>query len=285
MTDLEQGLPGYERLELPPDPELADTQDWDAGQWQTDFEASLEAVTLFLRIRDPVAILARTASRFILTNPRIERPEAPKQVEVELTQILMLLNRHRPSANPVSPNNLARYWRLVRRHLRGFMNKQPNTGNESDIERFVSRRARLFTLYYRNIFSREDCEHALNGILRQVDSPSEAALGYRLSDLFRAAIRMMDLVQERFKIFTERLHNLLDTKRRSELVECIDSSVPHIRSQTAYGEIARTGGSIWRISGWLHFKCRSSRTPGSTHFHEQISTPPFPHQSSTRFTA
>ncbi|WP_441258657.1 hypothetical protein AB7008_08395 [Bradyrhizobium sp. 521_C7_N1_3] len=222
MTDLEQSLPGYERLELPPDPELANTQDWDARQWQADFESSLEALTLFLRIRDPFAVLARTASRFILTNPRVERPEMPKQVEVEITQILMLLNPQRPSTNPVSPNNLGRYWRFVRRHLRGFMNKQSNTGNETDIERYVSRRARLFTLYYRNIFSREDCEHALNGILKQIDISSETALGYRLSDLFRAAIRLMDLVQERFEIFTERMHDLLNTKRRSELIECID---------------------------------------------------------------
>jgi hypothetical protein len=221
MTDIERGLPGYETVELPEEPELAGTEGWSAAQWQSDFGTTLERLKLFLRIRDPFVILARSASRFIISEP-IERPGSFKQTEVEITQTLLLFNGPQTSRNPTAPESFVRYWLLLRRHLHGFIRKLPEIGNQTDAEKHVSRRVRLQTLYYRNLFSREGCEEALNGILSRIDDPSEAALGYKLSHLFGAAVRVTDLVQERLRTFRDHLYRLMTTKKRSEIVECID---------------------------------------------------------------
>jgi hypothetical protein len=222
MADIERALPGYEPIELPEQPELEGTEDWSVSQWQSDFEATLGGLRLFLRIRDPFVVLALSASRFIMSDPKIERPDKPKQTEVEITQTLLLLNGQPTSGNPTSPGRFERYWPLLRRHLRGFIRKLTETSSQTEAEKHVSQRARLQTLYYRNLFSREGCEEALNNILSRIDAPSEAALGYRLSDSFGAAVRITDLVQDRLRTFMDHLRRLMTTKERSEIVECID---------------------------------------------------------------
>ncbi|MGJ0391549.1 MAG: hypothetical protein ACR650_02120 [Methylocystis sp.] len=222
MARREWGLPGYETVELPEEPELAGTEGWSAGQWQSDFEATLEGLKVFLKIRDPFVVLARTASSYNIIGEKIEGPGDLKQTEVEITQTLLLLNGQQTSGNPTAPASFVRYWPLLSRHLRGFIRKLPEKGKQTDAEKIVSRRARLQTLYYRNLFSREDCEEVLNGILSRIDGPSEAALGYKLSDLFGAAAHVTDLVQERLRIFGAQIRRLMSTKRRSEIVECID---------------------------------------------------------------
>jgi len=222
MADLDQGFPGYGRIELPEQPELTGTEGWSAGQWQSDFRATLDSLSLFLRNRDPFVVLARSASRYILSDDGIERPDKPKQTDVEITQTLLLLNGQQTSRNPTGPGNFQRYWSLVSRHLHGFISKLPETGNQSDVESHVGRRARLQTLYYRNLFSRKGCEEALNGILSRIDEPSEAALGYKLSHLFGAAVRITDLVLDRLGIFHGHIRQLMTAKKRSEIVECID---------------------------------------------------------------
>jgi hypothetical protein len=222
MANLEQGLPGYETVEFPEEPELTGTEGWSAGQWQSDFEATLKGIKLFLKIRDPFVVLARSASDYFFIGQRIERPGNLKQTEVEITQTLLLLNGQQSSGNPTSPGSFARYWPLLRRHLRAFIRKLPETDNQTDAEKHVSRRARLQTLYYRNLFSSEGCKEVLNGILSRIDAPSEAALGYRLSGLFGAAVRVTVLIDGRLRTFMNHLRRLMTTKKRSEIVECID---------------------------------------------------------------
>lgn len=222
MADVDQGLPGYETVEFPEEFELAGTEDWSTDHWQSDFEATLEELKIFLTIRDPFVVLARSASRFNLGGKKIERPDNLGQSEVEITQTLLLLNGHQKSWNPTAPQRIARYWLLLRRHLHGFIGKQRELGNQTDVEKNISRRARLQTLHYRNLFSREGCTEALNGILSRIDDPAEAELGYKLSDLFSAAVRVTDLVQERAQTFLDHIHRLMTTKKRLEIVECID---------------------------------------------------------------
>jgi hypothetical protein len=222
MADLERGLPGYETVEVPEEPELVGTDGWSAREWQSDFEATLERLKLFIKIREPFLVLARSASSYTLSGAKIERPGSVKQAQVEITQTLLLFNGQQTSKNPTSPGGFERYWALLSRHLLGFIRKQPEMGNQTDAEKHVSRRARLQTLYYRNLFSREGCEEVLSGILSRIDGPSEAALGYKLSQLFGATVRVTDLVGERLRTFGRNLHRLLTTKKRPEIVECID---------------------------------------------------------------
>jgi hypothetical protein len=222
MSDLEEGLPGYEVVELPDSPELAGTEGWTAIQWQSDFEETLARLKLFLKIRDPFAILARSASSFTLVGSKIERPDSVKQAQVEIIQTLLLFNGEPTPRTPTAPKNLENFWPLLSRHLHSFIHKLPEAENLTDAEKHVSRRARLQTLHYRNLFSRDGCEDVLNGILSRIDDPSEAALGYRLSDLFRATVRIVDLVGARLQIFMGHLRRLLATKKRSEIIESID---------------------------------------------------------------
>ena len=116
MADVAQGLPGFETTELPEQPELAGTEDWTTGQWAFDFESTLARLELFLRIRDPYVVLARTASSFTIRGAAIERPDDIKQTQVEITQTLLLLTGPRASSNPTSPGSFERYWSLLSRH-------------------------------------------------------------------------------------------------------------------------------------------------------------------------
>lgn len=222
MANIRQGLPGYEFLEFEDHPVFAGTEDWSAEQWQADFEKTLRRVTLDLRIHDPYIVLAQTASLYIHADHSVELPHTPKQTDIEITQALLLLAGKQVSTNPISPDNLIKYWDALRRHLRGFIRKAPITEKQTAVEHFVSRHARLQTLYYRNIFSREDCERVLTSILSRIDGPSETALGFKLSELFAATFMVTDVVQERFLLFTGHRRRLIQATHRRAILECLE---------------------------------------------------------------
>jgi len=224
VADVEKALPGYAQFELSEPEELAGTADWTRELWQQEFDLSRERLTKFLAARDPLIVLARTAARIIVESGKVDDAlRAIEQPEAEILQALIVTNPPSAKSVPTSPGNFVRLWPLVSRHIHTFIRKLPREEvGRADIRQLVSHRARLHTLYYRNLFTRPDCEQVLQDLLTGIDRRSEAELGYRLSDLFRAGARLSDLVTEQLGVFAEHLRTLLTSQERGEVATAID---------------------------------------------------------------
>jgi len=224
VADVEKALPGFAQFELPEPEELTGTADWTQAQWQEEFDRSREQLTRFLAARDPLIILARTAARIIVESGTTDDAlRAIEQPEAEILQALIVTSPPPTRPVPTSPGNLVRLWPLVSRHIHSFIRKLTRKeGKAADIRQLVSHRARLHTLYYRNLFTRPDCEQVLQELLTRIDPRSESELGYRLSDLFRAGARLSDLVIGRLEVFAEQLRTLLTSPKRGEVTGAID---------------------------------------------------------------
>ena len=222
MDELERSLPGYFAQDLPVPKALRGTEDWEAPQWQDDFEYTRKRLVAFLAARDPLAILARTALRHIADSarPKVgveELVNASEQVELEIAQALVLMGDSRRKKVPTSPDNFIKYWTMMSRHIHGFIRKQPKD-DSSPIASMVRQKVRLQTLYYRNHFTKSDCESTLTGILKIIDLQSQSALGYRLSDLFDAMVSVATIVSDRFESNLSHLKTLMQSTSRAELL-------------------------------------------------------------------
>lgn len=154
---------------------------------------------------------------------------------------------------PTSPGNFVRYWALMSRHIHGFIRKQPATPGEFELSAEVRRRARLQTLYYRNLFSREDCISTLLAVLSKLDQQSEAALGYRLSELFASMVKLAALVEGRIRVFGGNLNDLLHSPHREKVeaaIEFFSSSYPVAGRAWRYGETRFEDLEQLRLAGF-----------------------------------
>lgn len=226
MSDVEKGMPGYASTALPNPEELEGTEGWTSDQWQIEFDRTRDRLNRFLAARDPLAILARTAMRFNVS-ATMRRDGANKvrpleQVEVEIAQALVLMSDGNFKGVPTSPGNFVRYWDLMSRHIHGFIRMQPPVAASSRVRDIVRLKARLQTLYHRNLFSRSDCEETIFAVLQTIDSQSQRALGYRLSVLFQAMFQIADLLDERIRLIAGNIRTLLTSKHRSEVLDSIE---------------------------------------------------------------
>jgi hypothetical protein len=222
MVDIERGMPGYAVLDLSEPDVLRGTAGWTADQWQVEFDRTQDRLRAFLSARDPFVILARTAARYIMESAEKNEAGRVEQPEVEIVQAFLLLNKTTNRSVPTSPGNFVRFWPLLSRHIHAFIRKQKEAKGKSKISDLVSRRARTQTLYYRNLFTRTDCEQTLLGILIKIDVLSEANLGYRLSILFQAMVRITDLVLERLVAFSLQRKTLFQSSSRQELLAAVN---------------------------------------------------------------
>lgn len=219
MSDVENALPGYTEFELPE----SEHEDWTTSDWQDEFNLTKDQVARFLAIRDPFIVLARSAIRLITERPEPTDKLIPlEQSSVEIIQALLLFNTAPIKSTPTSPGSFVRFWPLVSRNQTAFLHMQMRSDEDNKAVAFVSQRARLQTLYYRNLFTRSDCEEFVSALLTRVDTASENTLGYRLSELLRAMIRIVVLFEEKLHAFRAQVYNVLTGRSRSEVLEAID---------------------------------------------------------------
>jgi hypothetical protein len=160
--------------------------------------ATTEALTAFLACRDPTAFLARMGLHLLheLNKPFEHRGvRAFEQAEAELLQTIALMG-HQESTIPTSPKNFLRGLELARRNLGAFAAKLSQK-EEMTAEDRVARKARILTLFYRNIFNSEDAKVIVPTLLSRMDQVSQRKLGYKLSDLSRALFSIADLIANR----------------------------------------------------------------------------------------
>lgn len=225
IDDIEQAIFGYKTGELPKFEEFDGTENWSNEHWQDEFDRTRLRLETFFAARDPLVILARTAIRYIFeaSQPRdgSQKFRPLEQVEVEIAQALLLMGDTIHKKVPTSPGNFVRYWTVMARNIRSFIHKQPRNDTSTASLAFVQMKARVQTLYYRNLFTRADCETTMRALLKRIDLPSEKALGYRLSDLFDAMVRVVNLIEIRIREFSRNIRNLLSSGIRSEVLESI----------------------------------------------------------------
>ncbi|WP_156527581.1 hypothetical protein [Bradyrhizobium stylosanthis] len=222
MVDVEKALPGYSTFDASELDLLEGTADWGSARWEEEYQKTQERLRAFLGARDPFVVLARTAARYIVESSKLNIPNRLEQSEVEIVQALLLLNGSIPKSVPTSPENFVRFWPLVSRNIHAFSRKQRVVPEKSEAGDFVSRRARTQTLYYRNLFTRPDCERTLLGILTRFDGPSQQNLGYRISELFQAMVRIVDIVLERLLAFGLQQQTLRASTSHIEVVAAIN---------------------------------------------------------------
>jgi hypothetical protein len=225
MADLERGIPGYAHFELPDPDELEGTDGWTATQWQADFLSTRERIATALRVRDAYIVIARSAVRLIMESGKPEelhpRFEPLEQAFVELLQAHLLIQEPPSRAVPTSPGSFVRLWGTIARNFRGFTRRQEEKPEQTEAQRRAAFLAQLQTLHYRNLFTRSDCELTMQALLTRIDAQSDHALGYRLSDLFRAGVRLLDLVMERFRTYTQQVYTIRAAKNRDQVLGAI----------------------------------------------------------------
>lgn len=226
MTDVERGMPGYASTTLPTPAELEDTESWTSDQWQVEFDRTRDQLIRFLAARDPLVILARTAMQFNFS--ATERRDGTnkvrplEQVEVEIAQALVLMSDATFIGVPTSPRNFVRYWHLMSRHIHGFIRMQPPVPGSPPLRNVLRLKARLQTLYHRNLFSKFDCEETIFAVLQKIDRQSQETLGYRLSALFQTMAQIADLIEKRVEQLLGKIRTLLTSKHRSEVICTIE---------------------------------------------------------------
>lgn len=257
MTDDQVGIPFYGLID-PATLRRAEFEDWTGDDWRAEFARTGELLARFLRVHDPFAVLAKTSMRHmieIMMEPS-ETAEgalpALEQGEVELVQAFLLAQDGQQRNAPTSPGNFVRFWGVLGRHVASFIRKQPERPSDNPTAEMVSRRARLQTIHYRNLFVREDCEETLLAILTRVDVISERELGYKLSDAYRMLIRILNIVSDRLDAFTARARNLFVSEKKDEVLESI----------AFFADATPLAGRLWTRGGHRFTDIESLRVVG-----------------------
>jgi hypothetical protein len=215
-------IPGYGLIE-PSSVEVAEPALSTPDEWAVEFGRTREKLLTFLRVRDPYVVLAKTAMQYMveLNQPIDPTAQRIQQPELELLQAHFLTFRTPPRGAPTSPGNFARLWSTASRHVAAFLHKQP-AGARGEVADLITHRVRTQTVYYRNLFDREGCEGTLRDILERFDEISLRERGQPLSHTFRDLTRLLDLVEERLRVFLEHIRSLMTSTDRETALSAVD---------------------------------------------------------------
>lgn len=200
---MEMGVPGFGPADIPEKP-LSDFE----GDHELALSHALERLHCFVTARDPLSLLSLFGRQHLIEAAQSERDESELviQSEAELLQTLAL-KFDNWGVVPTSPNNFQRCHKILRNCLHHYAATM-QTKND-DIESLVSYKIRIQTLFYRNSFSSEVGAVIVPALLSKIDPATEAALGYKLSDLARAVFDLLRLVGERMENFRVRIGAIL----------------------------------------------------------------------------
>ena len=167
----------------------------------------------FVRERDAVALLAKTGIQFLIENALSDKPGTRaltiEQAHVELLQ-MFVLTAGAGKAVPTSPHNMIRVWALLKQNLAAYRESLEPKKEDMTATQAVADRARLHTLYYRNIFNSDEAAEIVPALLGIMDSVSVQQLGYALSDFAVALFTIFNAVSERLEGYHQRINVLLN---------------------------------------------------------------------------
>ena len=174
-----------------------------AGQLENEPADGLGPTTAqilsFLQARDGIALLAKSGEQLLRelgTRQIGPGPSRLDQVHVEILQAFFLAAGSGKQV-PASPRSMVRLWKLLRRNLAAYIRSiEPPLDADRDAQ--LTRRVRLRTIYYRNIFNSDDAIDAVPSLLSFMDKASRDTLGFALSDFARALYAIFRITAERF---------------------------------------------------------------------------------------
>jgi hypothetical protein len=167
------------------------------------FAITSQQLRTFLSGRESISFLARTGLHLLFEsskNQTSDANESLQQPSAELLQTFALTLPCGPEL-PTSPKNMVRGWDLAERNIQAYAGSAISSGPGLNAVERLSRKARIQTLYYRNIFSSDDAQEIVPALLSYMDQVSQTRLGYRLSDVARALFRFLQLVPEKIDAF------------------------------------------------------------------------------------
>ena len=217
-----RAIPGVELLDsaavLHPLANLAH----DHSGWKTIFEETRAQLKNFVRSRDSLEVLCKSASRRLIQFSPIDEDRGDwqfplEQADVEMLHALVLTYGKVGCNTPTSPRNFERIWPIVSKNLFAFSGMQATLGSGQPLDTAIAR-VRLHTLYYRNPYDRVDCERTVRNILRHIDEPFAAQFGFRISDGFEMLLDMISTTEDRLNIFL-RHYAILGTATDKENIE------------------------------------------------------------------
>jgi hypothetical protein len=231
-------IPGFEMRKMEP-PSDGGRRAKTPDEWAADFENTGARLRRFLLARDPYVVIAKTAFRtlFEANMPRSDKVRRIEQAETEVLIAVFLALGGQTKKAPTSPRNFSRLWKLLETNLTTFLRKQPRS-DEPGIPDFVTLRARLQTIYYRNLFDEASCKDTIIDILQRCDAVSLSATGQALSVTYGNLVRINDLVIARFHEFYEAIRSLLAAEDRDAALKAIEF----------FCEVSPLAKRTWRLS-------------------------------------
>lgn len=224
MTSSVPTIPGYDTLDFSGVENAFTDAAKTSEEWAAVHSHSLEMLTAFIGARDSSAILSRTAMQHMVDiNIAFSESRARvEQADVEVLQALILMAPDVRKFVPTSPRNFTRFWALLSQHVFSFVGKQSGDPASDSVTDHTIRKARHHTVYYRNLFTRTDCEQTIMSLLKRLDPIAIEEVGHRFSEIFDALIRICVMVEARLKTFHSHVHRLMTTDDRLVAVDAIN---------------------------------------------------------------
>lgn len=213
------------------------------------FHTSQKALANFLAIHDPFEIVAKSTSQALAhqlsKRKHLEAGNVKEAIDqsliegsdVEILQAFALMQTGDRKIAPASPKHLERFYSNLRRLALAFTRMQPVRYPDDPERERVIRKARLYTVYRRNIFTRDDCETVVRAILRRVDEAAIQQYGYAFSDMFTALIAVSNEIEDRNSEFWSHARAVLQAKTEQDII-------PHIEF---YCEISPSAKRAWAL--------------------------------------
>jgi hypothetical protein len=143
---------------------------------------------------------------------RRQNSDLPKleQAHVEVLQAFIACSDCCRKAVPTSPRHFENFWTILSTHMTAFLRKQVNP-NDAE-ERHGQHRVKVHTLYFRNSFHKDDCVDLLLTLSTRLDPIAKRELGFLTSDLVKALLRVLEIVEAQIQQFLQRLRELLHSE-------------------------------------------------------------------------
>ena len=123
--------------------------------------------------------------------------------------------------------------------VHSFLQKQPpQFPNDAEKEHLL-RAVRAQTVYYRNIFSQNDCELVVSTILQAVDEHSTHELGFRLTEVFSFVCAIAGKVEKKLQVLLTHVIAAKDAPSES-------AAIDEINYFCSLSPLATRSWSLWK---------------------------------------
>jgi hypothetical protein len=179
-------IPGVELRDLETTKHPLEDLAQDRQGWRVIFEETSRRLKCFIESRDALAVLCKSTTYWLINelNQNPNKNSVAKfpleQAAIEAFHALVLMHGNGNSIVPTSPRKFESIWSISAKNIFAFSRMQKANADGTAIDEAAAR-ARLHTIYYRNLFNREDCERTMRNILGRMDGAAFSELGFSLS--------------------------------------------------------------------------------------------------------